>query len=222
MFKRVKRVRLRNNQAVILRQANPNDLDRLMTMHHWVSSESLYQRYLRHTEVSESEMRMICHLKPSQGVAFVAGMEGAQEIVIGYGYYVIDSNAEPVTAEFALLVQDDYQGLGLGSLLLEMLVTHALQHGVAAFDMVVAANNHAIMQLIRSIGLWFSIESGYGMHDVVINLETEAQPSFSVMNETEREVEHILRLFGWSILAWTLPLFAIHEPCIVRFPSQKR
>jgi acetyltransferase len=196
MFKRVKHIRLRNNQPVIIRQATPNDVHRLMTMHHWVSDESLYKRYLRHTDVEESEMRMISQLTPDQGVAYVAVLEGARDVLIGYGYYVIDPAIEPLTGEFALLVQDDYQGLGLGGALLQLIIDHALRHEVSAFDIVVAANNDAMMHLIRRTGFSFELESDHGIHEIAINLEPAAQSSFRVINETERVIEHILRRFG--------------------------
>jgi acetyltransferase len=69
-----------------------------------------------------------------------------------------DSQAE--SAEFAIVVADEWQGRGLGSLLMLELVAAARARGVRRIEGWVLATNHAMLELMRALGF----EVG-GTHD---------------------------------------------------------
>ena len=56
------------------------------------------------------------------------------------------------TAEYALLVRSDLQGLGLGHALMEQLIAYARADGLTQLEGNVLAENRGMRDLIRSLG----------------------------------------------------------------------
>jgi GNAT superfamily N-acetyltransferase len=145
-----------------IRQASPNDVLVIMEMHDRVSSASLQSRFLRPYTPTMEEIQRICHAEDYGGAAVVATMP--DEIVVGYAYYEVAPGA--ITAEPAVLVEDQYQGEGVGSALMRRLYQIAAAKGVQAFDALIHPANERIMQLIRRSGLPFESRFEYGMREV--------------------------------------------------------
>jgi hypothetical protein len=59
---------------------------------------------------------------------------------------------EPEVAEAAVTVVDDYQGRGLGTLLLEALGAVALENGITRFRGYALENNRPLRDLLESLG----------------------------------------------------------------------
>jgi len=91
--------------------------------------------------------------------------------IIGEARYVIDTSGE--AAELAVVVADDWQGLGLAQEMLRRLFGRAMAAGIARFTAETMASNHCILHLARKAG--FSI---YPVRDVaVLRLEREIDPT---------------------------------------------
>jgi len=60
--------------------------------------------------------------------------------------------ADPGEAEIALVVEDAWQGRGLGTILLAALLEHAESRGIPRFLAYVLADNHRMMRLIGRVG----------------------------------------------------------------------
>lgn len=71
-------------------------------------------------------------------------------------------------AEVALLVDDDHQGRGIGTLLLEALAVHATANGVARLVAEVLPNNASMLNVFRSAG--FSAHTRYSDGTVHVDL----------------------------------------------------
>jgi RimJ/RimL family protein N-acetyltransferase len=56
-------------------------------------------------------------------------------------------------AEIALVVQDGWQGRGLGTILLTALLAHGESRGLTRFRAYVLATNHRMLRLIEEVGL---------------------------------------------------------------------
>jgi RimJ/RimL family protein N-acetyltransferase len=56
-------------------------------------------------------------------------------------------------AEIALVVQDGWQGRGLGTILLTALLAHGESRGLSRFRAYVLATNHRMLRLIEETGL---------------------------------------------------------------------
>ena len=70
---------------------------------------------------------------------------------IGVARYV-GSSERPDTAEVAVTVIDDWQGRGLGTLLLEVISARAREEGITIFTALMLATNNEMMDLLTALG----------------------------------------------------------------------
>jgi GNAT superfamily N-acetyltransferase len=136
--------------AVTIRPARLDDVKSILDMHRRLSSNSLYLRYLVPylPDYVPAHLRDICRQSPQQGAALVAIRENQ---VIGFGYYIIKPE-QPDTAEPALLIEDKFQGQGIGKRLLNQLITAARAQGVYFFDALAHSSNRPMLHLLRRSG----------------------------------------------------------------------
>jgi GNAT superfamily N-acetyltransferase len=73
----------------------------------------------------------------------VAGVQ-----LIGVGRY--EPSEEPDAAEVALVVEDGWQGRGLGAILLETVLAAAEARGIRRFRAYVLAENHRMLRLLAT------------------------------------------------------------------------
>jgi L-amino acid N-acyltransferase YncA len=180
MAYQIKRVTLRNGTSVVIRPAQPQDAERIHDMYARSSSRSIYMRYMRHTEPTLDDIRKIVNLDPARGSVLVAVTDSAPEQVVGYAFYVIDPRFKPYVAEPAIMIEDAYQGLGLGSELNWLLVEKSRAQNVYAFEAYVASANDAIFRLVRKSGLPYVQSIDNGEHVLFVVVEPQAQAADSV------------------------------------------
>ena len=70
---------------------------------------------------------------------------------LGIAHY-LRSPERADTAEVALTVIDDWQGRGLGTLLLEVISARARQEGIKTFTALLLAENHEMRGLLERLG----------------------------------------------------------------------
>ncbi|MEM2143438.1 MAG: GNAT family N-acetyltransferase, partial [Candidatus Thorarchaeota archaeon] len=75
---------------------------------------------------------------------------GETERIIGAGRYLLDRTTNE--AEFALLIQDEYQNRGIGSFLLSHLMRIAKSKGVKAFVAYVHPRNQPMIRFLHKTG----------------------------------------------------------------------
>ncbi len=158
--------------AVVIRPAQPQDAVALMEMHGRLSSDSIYSRYLRQYTPGYDELLDLCTLPTGKGAAFVVVNEFPWETMIGFGYYLIDKGRYPKTAEPAVLIEDRFQGRGLGRALMQQLADHARQNGVQLFDVLVHQANQAMLHILPRIGSELERSAGFGSIELTIQLGT--------------------------------------------------
>jgi acetyltransferase len=84
-------------------------------------------------------------------MAFVAALEAdGKEQVVGVSRYVTDTDAE--SCEFALVVADAWQGLGVGTELMKALISRAREKGLRRMYGEVLAQNGKMLDLARALG----------------------------------------------------------------------
>jgi GNAT superfamily N-acetyltransferase len=79
----------------------------------------------------------------------------------GIGEYFVSAAAAD-SAEVALMVEDAYQGRGIGTALFMELERHALGRGIRAFTGEVANDNYRVLSMLRSIDRPLAMQLGYG------------------------------------------------------------
>jgi GNAT superfamily N-acetyltransferase len=72
---------------------------------------------------------------------------------VGVGRYI--RLEDPVAAEMAVTVVDDWQGKGLGRVLLDALVLEALENGITRLEGDVLVENRPMQELLRRTGARF-------------------------------------------------------------------
>jgi RimJ/RimL family protein N-acetyltransferase len=76
---------------------------------------------------------------------------GRDDELVGVARYGCQPGSDE--AEIALVVQDGWQGRGLGTILLTALLEHGRSRGLSRFRAYVLATNQRMLQLIAEVGL---------------------------------------------------------------------
>lgn len=145
--------RLRDGRRVRVRPIGPDDRRRLVAGLHRMSPRSRYLRFHRFvSELTEPELRYLSEPDQRHHVAWGAVAVGESgEPGVAAARYVRNPD-DPAEAEFAVAVVDDYQGIGLGRLLLETLIADALLNGVERLVSPVLSENHGALRLFEALG----------------------------------------------------------------------
>ena len=169
--------------VVHLRPILPSDADALVAMHSRLSERTRYLRYFGpYPYISPRDLERFTVVDHRTRVAFIA-LLGDEIIAVGRyeglpGPGEDDVADPPRSAEVAFVVQDDHQGRGLGSILLEHLSASAREVGVRRFEAEVLAENHQMVRVFRDAGYQVSRQ----FEDEVLHLEFDVDP-------TERSIE---------------------------------
>ena len=141
---------LTDGTTIEIRPARPDDFDAVRDMHAKMSPENLYLRFFGMSRsAAESEARRVCREPAPDHGALLAVLEGQ---VVGCGSYEVAGDGSG-SAEVAMAVADDMHRRGVGTLLLEHLVSQARSRGVRAFVAETLSENALMMQVFADAGL---------------------------------------------------------------------
>ena len=101
------------------------------------------------TELTESTIRYLTEIDHHDHEAMIALDDKTGE-GIGVARYVRDPD-QPNVAEVAVTVIDDWQGRGLGTLLLDVISARARQEGITRFTALMLATNKQMMDLFPEL-----------------------------------------------------------------------
>lgn len=157
---------LTDGSSIHIRAIRPDDRDRLLDHFHRLSPESVYFRFLGiKPSLSEAELDRFTRLDYVRNFALAAILRGPEgERIIGVGRYVAAArdSEPPRRGEVAFAVDDNYQGRGIGTLLLEHLSRVAYANGIDRLDATVMASNTRMLEVFSRSGfeLRQSLEAG--------------------------------------------------------------
>jgi GNAT superfamily N-acetyltransferase len=142
---------LREGSEVIIRQLTPADAPMLAAAFERLSDESRDLRFLGgKTNLSSSDLAYLTHVDGHAHEALCA-----VDPITGRGVGVarfVRLAPEGRVAEVAVTVVDEWQGRGLGTLLLEELNKRARAEGIERYTALVAGKNRAVVALLQHIG----------------------------------------------------------------------
>jgi GNAT superfamily N-acetyltransferase len=145
---------LPDGTEVLLRALRPDDAEALRSGFQRLSPESRYRRFLSMLPALSDEMvRYLTEVDGERHVAVVAAVVSPDlksEEGVAVARYV-RLPGEPDVAEAAVTVVDDFQGKGLGKLLLSTLVRDAADRGIQKFRAEVLPSNVAVQGLLTSV-----------------------------------------------------------------------
>jgi RimJ/RimL family protein N-acetyltransferase len=167
-------VRLKDGSSVLVRPVQPDDRELFVAGFERMSPESRYRRFMGHKrKLSERELDFFTRLDHDLHEAI-----GAIDMASGEGVAVARMHRhedDPSLAEAAVTVVDDWQGRGLGGLLLERLTRRARELGVTHFDASLFTNNKAMIALFERLGCMRSHREGVGEMTIDVELPVGEQ-----------------------------------------------
>ena len=138
--------------APALRVIQAEDEARLERLFYRLSPESVYRRFFTlYTTPPSGAMRKLVDLDHDTRDAVVAVVD---EEIVGVARYAA---VGPHEAEVAVVVEDAWQGHGLGRRLLECVTALARVHGMTALTASVLAENGPAIAMLRAVfpaGVW--------------------------------------------------------------------
>jgi GNAT superfamily N-acetyltransferase len=153
--------------TVSIRQMQPDDADALVRFHTRLSDETTYRRYFTvHRTLRPDELDRFTHVDHANREAIVA-LDEAGEIV-GVGRYDREPGASE--ADGAFVVEDAWQGLGLGPVLLRHIIDGARRLGVQTLTAETLAINRPMLVVFRRAGYPMTTASSDGTVRVSLDL----------------------------------------------------
>jgi acetyl coenzyme A synthetase (ADP forming)-like protein len=142
---------LRDGGTLRLRPPQEDDRERLLAFFTGLSSRSLYLRFHGVPRVDDRLVEPV--LAPEwteRGALLGSVVADGEERVVALANYV--RLRDPLSAEVAFAVADEFQGRGIGTRLLEQLAARASAHGIERFVAAVMADNAAMIAVFEDAG----------------------------------------------------------------------
>ncbi len=153
-------VELDDGTPLRMRLGTPDDRDELAAGFARLSAESRVARFFTGMpRLSELFLDHLVDVDEVKHVAIVAEDmsrisdvdEQTTGLGVGVARYIV-SSTDAVRAELAVAVIDEYHGRGIGHLLLDALIDHAVGNGITTGTATVLSDNTKMLGLLTSIG----------------------------------------------------------------------
>ena len=145
--------------APALRVIQASDAERLCRLFYRLSPESVYRRFFTlYSDPPAGALHKLVDLDHDTREALVAVVD---DEIVGVARYSV---TEPGVAEVAVVVEDAWQGRGLGRRLLACVAALARVHGVHTLTATVLAENRPAIAMLRAVfpdGVWTSQGTEY-------------------------------------------------------------
>ena len=160
---------LREETRVWVRPIDRDDKAALSAGLGELSDLSVYRRFLTpKPSFSASELRYLTEVDGRDHVAFVAEDVRGRLVAVGRWVRLAD---DPSTAEAAIVVADHLQGLGLGSLLADLLARRAVCQDVRRFTATMLSDNPPAHRLMARLATHLDRRhAGWGADEMVVDL----------------------------------------------------
>jgi acetyltransferase len=148
--------KLRDGRTVLLRPIKPEDEPLWLEMFRSFSEESIRYRFFNIIKDTPHEMRVrYCNIDYDREIAIVAEMteDGRRKIL---GVVRVPIEPDKKTGEIAVIVADPWQGLGLGSKMVDYMIEICKDKKLETIYGVMLRDNHQAIDLMNKMG--FTIE----------------------------------------------------------------
>lgn len=152
---------LKDGTAVTVRTIRPDDKRALVAAFRELEPESIYTRFFEYkNELTDEDLRRATEVDFEHQVALVVTIgQGAQEIIIGGARYFVFEADGARSAEVAFTVEEQYQGQGIASSLLQHLIRIARDRGLARLEAEVLQRNSSMLAVFSRCGLPMTTET---------------------------------------------------------------
>jgi len=197
------RLILRDGSTAFIRPAEPPDRDELREFFLHLSSESKRRRFFSIADPAEALLERQCdssNPRVQLTLIVIRIVGGASRIIATASYVARDETS----AEVAFAVGDEFQGRGLGGLLLERLALIAARYGFVRFWAVTRLENALMLDTFR--------RSGFPLHTKVEDECVEIDFSVAQSEDSVSHSESRDRLFTTASLH---PLFRPRSVAVI-------
>jgi acyl-CoA synthetase (NDP forming)/RimJ/RimL family protein N-acetyltransferase len=164
--------------TIHVRPVRPDDGPRIEAFHARQSAESIYFRYFSaRPRLQPAEIERLVNVDYRDRMTLVAVL--SDEVV---GMAVYDRWTDRAEAEIAFFIDDEHNGRGLSTILLEWLAAAAREAGIPTFMAHVLPSNRRMISVLKQAG--FEIASRFA--DGVIEVRLGLEPTPEAMEAMER------------------------------------
>lgn len=148
----IKTIRIKDGHSVLLRPIKPEDEPLWHELLRNCSTDTIHRRFRYMFKATTHEMATrFCFIDYDRELAIVAErVEGGQRKLLGVGRLI--ANTDHTQAEFAVLVADPWQNLGLGSHLIDDCLAICRSWNVQTVVAETAADNHRMIAMFQHRG----------------------------------------------------------------------
>jgi RimJ/RimL family protein N-acetyltransferase len=162
-------------RAVNVRQSVVEDVDLLIDMWRRLSARTIQLRYCApRSHIPEAtardEMERMLNSDPDVAATLIGTVDEAEASRAVSIVQLVQSPDDRSVAEIAIVVRDDYQREGLGRALCQLVKQVALARGIKTLQVHTLPENHAVMRLVRSMGVRFTAETRRGETEIMLPL----------------------------------------------------
>jgi len=149
---------LRDGSTVRIRVMRAADEPGLLALLQSLSEESRWLRF--YSSASGSALATEAHREANLDRTFgLLAFSGVEERAVGHAFYAV---VDERRAEVAFTIANDFQGRGLGTILLGQLAEVAAANGIQVFEAEVVAANHAMLHVFRASGFPIEVDATAG------------------------------------------------------------
>jgi acetyltransferase len=156
---------LRDGRCVRVRSIRPADATMDRAFFAGLSENSRYMRFMQHlAELTPRLVQQFTNIDDTREMALVALDDASgDETIVGIARYVAETE-QAESAEFAIVLADDWQGYGLGRALMEMLIDGARRRGLLRLAGSILAVNTPMHALATALGFAMHVDPDDARH----------------------------------------------------------
>jgi GNAT superfamily N-acetyltransferase len=157
---------LLDGTLVTIRPIEPEDKRLLVEGLRRLSPEATFKRFLSpKARFTDAELRYLTEVDGRDHIAYV-GVHG--DVLVALGQLV---RTDADTADIAILVWDEWQGLGLGRWLARRLADGAAAAGVTRIAGTMLADNRPALRILKGVSPDFVVDDlSHGVREIVTRL----------------------------------------------------
>ncbi len=159
-------VTLNNGWEVEVRPIRAEDAPLITNFHRQLSEESIRFRYFHNkADLTQRDLSMLSHINYDRQMAFIAEHlrdDGGKEML---GVVRVWNDPDNIRTEFSVIIRDDLQGLGIGSLLMTKMIDYCRSIGTLEMIGKVMVDNQPMRALMKHLGF----KQRYNMEEQVVD-----------------------------------------------------
>ena len=150
-----KRIKLRDGTEVILRSIKTEDEMLWLEMFRNFSEESVWYRFFNVIKDTPHKVRIrYCDINYDDEIAIIAELQEKEKKMLGVVRFTLDSDKK--SGELAFIIVDQWQGLGLGTIMVEHLLNIVRDKKIEIVYSFMLPNNYNGIRFLKKMGFTIS------------------------------------------------------------------